>query len=74
MSLLWSGCVQYVMLAMTVIQMVSGIVAQQREQGCQRRSLGKVGEPYVEDSATTNWKTASNLAGLGSTINLFWFF
>lgn len=65
-----SGCAGYVMLALQVVSMVSSMVAQQREQKARREAWQK-GEPYIEDSATTNWKTASNLAGMGSMLTSF---
>jgi hypothetical protein len=67
---LTSGCVQYVMLAMMVVQGVSGMVAQQREAKGRREAAAK-GEPYVRDAATSNWGTASSLAGLGASVTSF---
>ena len=67
---LTSGCVQYVMMGMMVVQAVSGMVASHREdEGI--REAWQERKPYVRDEATSNWGTASNLAGLGAGITSF---
>ena len=67
---LTSGCVQYVMMGMMAVQAISGIVASQREDDGRREAWEK-GEPYIRDEATSNWGTASSLAGLGGAITSF---
>lgn len=67
---LTSGCAQYVMLALSMVSMISNTVANHRQQEGRREAWQK-GEPYIEDAATTNWKTASNVGALGAMFTSF---